>query len=100
MRLIKLHGRIRRRVGGCLNRISTLIVCACGAWRLGFGAVARSSEMSFASQSTRGSGQFIDSDLDVSALGSSLWRQKWRILRPAVLVGLDVLITVQVLTPR
>jgi len=56
--------------------------------------------MSFASQSTRGSGQFIDSELDLSALGSSLWRQKWRILRPAILVGLVALITVQVITPR
>ena len=56
--------------------------------------------MSFASQATRGSGQFTDSELDLSALGSSLWRKKWRILRPALLVGLVALITVQVITPR
>ena len=56
--------------------------------------------MSFASQATRGSGQFADSELDLSALGSSLWRKKWRILRPAILIGLVVLISVQVITPR
>src|SRR5580704_17337342 len=64
------------------------------------GAVARSSEMSFASLAPRGGGQFTDSELDLSALGSSLWRKKWRILRPALLVGLVALITVQVITPR
>jgi tyrosine-protein kinase Etk/Wzc len=56
--------------------------------------------MSFASQATRGGSQFTDSELDLSALGSSLWRKKWRILRPALLVGLVTLITVQVITPR
>jgi polysaccharide biosynthesis transport protein len=56
--------------------------------------------MSFASLATRGGSQFTDSELDLSALGSSLWRKKWRILRPALLVGLVALITVQVITPR
>ena len=56
--------------------------------------------MSFASLSTRGGSQFTDSELDLSALGSSLWRKKWQILRPALLVGLVALITVQVISPR
>ena len=56
--------------------------------------------MSFASLTTRDGSQFTDSELDLSALGSSLWRKKWRILGPALLVGLVALITVQVITPR
>jgi succinoglycan biosynthesis transport protein ExoP len=56
--------------------------------------------MSFASQATRGRGQFIDSELDLSALGSALWRKKWRILRPTILIGLITLLVVQVITPR
>jgi succinoglycan biosynthesis transport protein ExoP len=56
--------------------------------------------MSFASQTARGRGQFIDSELDLSALGSAVWRQKWRILRPTILIGLVTLLAVQVITPR
>jgi succinoglycan biosynthesis transport protein ExoP len=56
--------------------------------------------MSFASQATQGGGQFSDGDLDLSALGSTLWRQRWRIFRPALLVGLATLLVVEVITPR
>jgi polysaccharide biosynthesis transport protein len=56
--------------------------------------------MSLASQSARGREQFSDAELDLSALGTTLWRKRWRILRPTILVGLITLITVQVITPR
>jgi polysaccharide biosynthesis transport protein len=56
--------------------------------------------MSFASQTARGRGQFIDADLDLSALGSTLWSRKWKILRPVILVGLLTLLVVQVITPK
>src|SRR5580698_6132176 len=56
--------------------------------------------MSFASQAARSGGQYTDSELDLSGLGSALWRKEWRILRPALLVGLVTLIVVQVITPR
>jgi uncharacterized protein involved in exopolysaccharide biosynthesis len=56
--------------------------------------------MSVASQSARGRGQFVDADLDLSALGSTVWRKKWRILRPALLVGLVTLLVVEVISPR
>jgi tyrosine-protein kinase Etk/Wzc len=56
--------------------------------------------MSVASQSARGRGQFIDADLDLSALGTTVWRKKWRILRPALLVGLVTLLVVEVISPR
>ena len=56
--------------------------------------------MSVASQSARIGGQFNDAEMDLSALGSTLWRKRWRILRPALLVGLVTLATVQVITPK
>jgi uncharacterized protein involved in exopolysaccharide biosynthesis len=56
--------------------------------------------MSVASQSAQGRGQFSDAELDLSALGTTLWRKRWKILRPTILVGLLTLITVQVITPR
>jgi uncharacterized protein involved in exopolysaccharide biosynthesis len=56
--------------------------------------------MSVASQSARGRGQFVDADLDLSALGTTVWRKKWRILRPALLVGLVTLLVVEVISPR
>jgi succinoglycan biosynthesis transport protein ExoP len=56
--------------------------------------------VSVASQSARISGQFNDAELDLSALGTTLWRKKWRILRPALLVGLATLAVVQVITPK
>jgi succinoglycan biosynthesis transport protein ExoP len=57
--------------------------------------------MSVASQSARSRGQqFNDAELDLSALGSTLWRKRWRILRPVLLVGLVTLLVVEVITPR
>jgi polysaccharide biosynthesis transport protein len=56
--------------------------------------------MSVASQSARGGGQFVDADLDLSTLGTTVWRKKWRILRPALLVGLVTLLVVEVISPR
>jgi polysaccharide biosynthesis transport protein len=56
--------------------------------------------MSVVSQSARGRGQFNDAELDLSALGTTLWRKRWKILRPAILVGLVTLLVVQVITPR
>jgi succinoglycan biosynthesis transport protein ExoP len=56
--------------------------------------------MSFASQAARSGGQYTDSELDLSGLGTALWRKKWRILGPTILIGLLTLIVVQVITPR
>ena len=56
--------------------------------------------MSVVSQSARGGGQFNDAELDLSALGTTLWRKRWKILRPTILVGLVTLLAVQVITPR
>jgi uncharacterized protein involved in exopolysaccharide biosynthesis len=56
--------------------------------------------MSVVSQSARGRGQFNDAELDLSALGTTLWRKRWKILRPTILVGLLTLLVVQVITPR
>ena len=56
--------------------------------------------MSFASQGARSGGQYTDSELDLSGLGSALWRKKWLILGPTILIGLLTLIVVQVITPR
>ena len=55
--------------------------------------------MSVVSQSARGRGQFNDAELDLSALGTTLWRKRWKILRPTILVGLVTLLAVQVITP-
>ena len=56
--------------------------------------------MSVVSQSARGRGQVADPELDLSALGTTLWRKRWKILRPTILVGLVTLLAVQVITPR
>ncbi len=56
--------------------------------------------MSFASPSAPGRGQFSDPESDLSALGTTLWRKRWRILRPTILVGLLTLVAVQLITPR
>ena len=56
--------------------------------------------MSVVSHSARGRGQFTDPELDLSALGTTLWRKRWKILRPAIVVGLVTLLVVQVITPR
>jgi uncharacterized protein involved in exopolysaccharide biosynthesis len=39
-------------------------------------------------------------ELDFSALGATLLRKKWSILRPTILVGLATLLAVQVITPK
>jgi polysaccharide biosynthesis transport protein len=39
-------------------------------------------------------------ELDFSALGATLLRKKWSILRPTILVGLVTLLAVQVITPK
>src|SRR6202045_1035353 len=56
--------------------------------------------MSVVSHSARGRGQFNDPELDLSALGTTLWRKRWKILGPAILVGLVTLVAVQLITPR
>jgi succinoglycan biosynthesis transport protein ExoP len=60
--------------------------------------------MSEASQSTHGRGQVNDQvndpQLDLSSLGATLWRKKWKVLRPVILVGLITLIVVEVVTPK
>jgi polysaccharide biosynthesis transport protein len=60
--------------------------------------------MSEASQSTHGRGQVNDQvndpQLDLSSLGATLWRKKWKVLRPVILVGLITLIVVVVVTPK
>ena len=58
--------------------------------------------MSVASQSHRPSlrGQFIDADFDIPALGAALWRNKWKILRPTILIALATLAVVMVITPK
>jgi polysaccharide biosynthesis transport protein len=58
--------------------------------------------MSVASQSPeslRGA-PAVDAELDLPALGAALWRKKWKILGPTVLVGLLALVVVQLITPR
>ena len=58
--------------------------------------------MSVASQSYRPSlrGQFIDADFDMPALGAALWRNKWKILRPTILIALATLAVVMVIPPK
>jgi len=43
---------------------------------------------------------FADTELDLSALGATLWRKKWLVLRPTILVALITLGVIQVITPR
>ena len=42
----------------------------------------------------------FDAALDLPALGATLWRKKWTILRPTILVALLTLVAVQLITPR
>ena len=56
--------------------------------------------MSAASRAAWGEDGSVSPELDFSGLGSALWRQKWRILGPAILIGLATLLVVQVITPR
>jgi polysaccharide biosynthesis transport protein len=55
--------------------------------------------MSVASPPPRARGP-SDADLDLSALGSTLWRKKWTVLRPTILVAVAAFLVVQVITPR
>jgi uncharacterized protein involved in exopolysaccharide biosynthesis len=56
--------------------------------------------MSKASQSTRGIAPYGDAELDLSGLGAALWRSRWRILLPTLLVGLATFAVVQFITPK
>ncbi len=56
--------------------------------------------MSVALKSPRSRMPFADADLDLASLGATLWRKKWLILRPTILVAVLALIAVQVITPR
>jgi len=58
--------------------------------------------MSVASQSARppGGGPLVDAEFDFPALGAALWRSKWRILRPTLLVALVTLAVVQVIPAK
>jgi len=58
--------------------------------------------MSVASQSMRPSpgGASVDAEFDFPALGTALWRSKWKILRPALLVALATLFVVQVIPAK
>ena len=39
-------------------------------------------------------------ELDLSTLGATLWRKKWTVLRPTILVAVATLVVVQFVTPR
>jgi succinoglycan biosynthesis transport protein ExoP len=41
-----------------------------------------------------------DADLDLPALGAALWRKRWKILVPTILVALITLVAVQIVSPR
>ena len=58
--------------------------------------------MSVASQSARppGGGSSVDAEFDLPALGAALWRSKWKILRPTLLVALVTLAVVQMIPPK
>lgn len=56
--------------------------------------------MSKASQSTRGVAPSGEAELDLSGLGAALWRSRWRILLPTLLVGVATFTVVQFVTPK
>ena len=58
--------------------------------------------MSLPSSSPRPSlrGQFIDADIDLSSLGSALWRKRYAILRPTIVVALFAFAVVNVIPPK
>ena len=58
--------------------------------------------MSLASQSPRPSlrGQFIDADFDLSGLGAALWRKRYSILRPTIVVALIAVAVVMLIPPK
>jgi len=47
-----------------------------------------------------GSGRAVEGDLDLRSLGRALWRRKWWIVVPAVVVGLVATVVVNVVTPK
>ena len=58
--------------------------------------------MSLASPSPRPAlrGQFIDADFDLSGLGSALWRKRYAILRPTIIVALIAFAVVMLIPPK
>jgi polysaccharide biosynthesis transport protein len=58
--------------------------------------------MSIASQSGRpvDKNSLVDSQFDFPALGAALWRNKWKILGPTLVVALATLAIVQFITPK
>jgi tyrosine-protein kinase Etk/Wzc len=42
----------------------------------------------------------FDAQIDLPALGATLWRKKWAVLRPTILVALVTLFVVQLISPR
>ena len=58
--------------------------------------------MSLASPLPRPSlrGQFIDADFDLSGLGSALWRKRYAILRPTIIVALIAFAVVMLIPPK
>lgn len=58
--------------------------------------------MSVASQSARppAGGSSVDAEFDFPALGAALWRSKWKIIGPTLLVALVTLAVVQVVPPK
>ncbi len=56
--------------------------------------------MSVASPSPRPSSLFSEAEFDLPALGAALWRSKWKILRPTLLIALLTLAVVQVIPPK
>jgi succinoglycan biosynthesis transport protein ExoP len=42
----------------------------------------------------------LNEEMDLPALGGALWRKRWSILRPTILVAFATLLVVQVITPK
>jgi succinoglycan biosynthesis transport protein ExoP len=58
--------------------------------------------MSLASSASKPSlkGQFVDADFDFSSLGAALWRARYRILRPTIVVALLTFGVVMMIPPK
>jgi uncharacterized protein involved in exopolysaccharide biosynthesis/Mrp family chromosome partitioning ATPase len=58
--------------------------------------------MSVVSQSPRTSsrGQWVDSEFDLPALGAVLWRKKWQIILPTLLVAVLTTVAVELIPPK
>jgi polysaccharide biosynthesis transport protein len=58
--------------------------------------------MSLASSASKPSlkGQFVDADFDFASLGAALWRARYKILRPTVIVALLTLGVVMMIPPK